>query len=256
MTFGSGTKVFSDIYELDHIVRHSGIMVGRNMLIDVLREVFRRDREYHYVHDKFGYPKTPSHLGLDAEAGHEDSVTTRIYIGATHREDISFLPAITVRPASISNFPISFNQNRGTYQYGFQKLVDGYGNQSIIRVPTAITYSGGWEQSFEIKVSSRSLEDTISIADIILISLEGVYRDDLQQNGLFLKTISASGQSEENIGEADPIFHISISTSTFSEWKREIPISNLVNRIQLCFNFDISAQDTPATGLAFKYNIE
>lgn len=256
MTFGSGTKVFSDIYELDHIIRHSGIMVGRNTFIDVIREVFRRDREYHYVHDKFGYPKTPSHLGLDREAGHEDNTTTRIYIGGTHREDIAFLPAITVRPASISNVPISFNQNRGTYKYGYQKLVDGYGNQSIIQVPTAITYSGGWDQTFEIKVSSRSLEDAISIADIILISLEGVYRDDMQQNGLFLKSISASGQSEENIGEADPIFHISISANTYSEWKREIPISNLVNRIQLCFNFDISTGDIPATELSFKDILE
>jgi hypothetical protein len=256
MSFGSGQKVFSDIYQLDHVIKHSGIMVGRNMLIDILREIFRRDREYHYVNDKFGYPKTPSHLGLPTDAGKEDELTTRIYIGGTHREDISFFPAVTVRSSNISNYPISFNQNRGTYRYGFQKIVDGYGVQTIVRVPTAIVYTGAWEQSFEIKVSSRSLEDAQSIADIILLSLEGTYRDDLQQNGLFIKSISSSGQQEENIGEADPIYHFSINVNTFSEWRREIPISNLVDRIQICFNFDISPNDIPATELTFKYNIE
>lgn len=226
------------------------------MIIDVLREVFRRDREYHYVHDKFGYPKTPNHLGLPPDAGAENELTTRIYIGGTHREDISFLPAITVRSTSISNFPISFNQNKETYRYAPQKLVDGYGNQSIVIVPAAVVYTGAWEQSFEIKTISRSLEDCMSISDLILVSLESTYKYDLQQNGVLIKSISAGGQSDENIGEADPVYSISININTFSEWRREIPISNLIERIQLCFNFDVSSADIPATNLDIEQTLE
>ena len=255
MTFGSGSHVFSDIYQLDNVIQHAGIRVGRNTIIDVLREVFRRDREYHYVNDKFGFPKTPNHLGLPADAGKDDTIATRIYIGGTHREDVSFLPAITVRPTNISSYPISFNQNKGTYRYDFQKIVDGYGNQTIVKVPSVVIYAGAWEQSFEIKIVSRSLEDATDIADIIILSLETTYREDLIQNGLFIKNITSGGQSDENIGEADPVFNYSITVNTFSEWRREIPISNLVERIQFCFNFDILPTDAPAIDLAIEGTI-
>ena len=68
MTSGTGLFVFSDIYTYDNIVRHTGIVHGRNLIIDHLRESFARDREYRYVSDIFGYPKTPSHLGLAPDA--------------------------------------------------------------------------------------------------------------------------------------------------------------------------------------------
>ena len=255
MTFGSGMIVFSDIYQLYDIIKQGGIMMGRNLLIDTLREAYSADREFHYVSDKFGYPKTPSQLGLDPDAGTTDDLTTRIFIGSTHRDDISFYPALTVRPTNISYFPISFNRNRGTIRYGFQKLTDGYGNSEIIQVPVATIFTGAWDQSFEIKVSSRSLEDVTSLADGVMVILQEVYNDDLLRNGLFIKKVSAGGQSEENRGEADPVYHIAISVETYSEWRREIPISNLIERIQLCFSFDISPLDVPAIGLDGKFTI-
>ena len=256
MSIGSSQIVFSDIYQLNNIVKQTGIMAGRNLLIDTMREAYSKDREYHYVSDKFGYPKTPGQLGLDADAGTVDDVTTRIFIGSTHRDDVSFYPAVTVRSTNISYFPVSFNRNRGTIKYGYQKLTDGYGNTDIIQVPLATVFAGAWDQTFEIKVSSRSLEDVISITDGVMIILQEVFHDDLLRNGLFIKNVSAGSQSEENIGEADPVFHIPITVSTYSEWRREIKISNLIERIQLCFSFDISPNDVPATGLDAKFIVE
>jgi hypothetical protein len=255
MSIGSGYIVFSDIYQLDNIVRNTAMMAGRNLLIDILREMFKRDREYRYVTDKFGFPKTPSNLGLLASDGKENERTTRLYIGGTHRQDISFLPAITVRPSSTTYAPISFNQNEQTVAYSSQKITDGYGNQSIINAPSAVIFAGAWEQSFEIKVLGRSLEDVLSIGDLILVGLQNTYRTILRQNGLFIKNVSSSGSSEENIGEADPIFSTSITVNTYSEWRREIPISNLVERIHLCFEVDISSDDIPATELGGVINI-
>lgn len=255
MSIGSGYIVFSDVYQLDNIVRNTAMMAGRNLLIDVLREIFKRDREYRYVTDKFGFPKTPNNLGLSADDGRTNERTTRLYIGGTHRQDISFLPAITVRPASTTYAPISFNQNEQTLAYSTQKITDGYGNQTIINSPSAIIFAGAWEQSFEVKVIGRSLEDVLSIGDIILVSLQNTYRTVLRQSGLFIKNVSGNGSSDEQIGEADPVFSTSIMVNTYSEWRREIPISNLVDRIHLCFEVDASAEDIPAVGLGGEINI-
>ncbi len=249
MTIGSSHLVFSDVYNLDSIVRNTAMMAGRNLLVDALREIFRRDREYRYVTDQFGFPKTPSNLGLNGNDGAENELTTRIFIGTSNRQAIAFMPSVTIRPTSTRYFPISFNQNEQTVRHSPAKTVDGYGNQSVTYVPSHYIFAGAWEQSFEIKVMGRSLEDTLSIGDIIMPSLQNTYRTVLKQSGLFIKDISSNGVSEEQIGEADPVYTTSITVNTFSEWRREIPISNLVERIHLCFTMDAVPTDIPAVAL-------
>jgi len=83
----------------------------KNILIDTLRDVFSRDRHFKYVSDVFGFPKTPSHLGLSPGAGLDDEETTRIFIGSTYRYDIKFNPSIIVKNTGSKYNPISFNQN-------------------------------------------------------------------------------------------------------------------------------------------------
>lgn len=257
MTIGTGMFVFSDIYQIDNITRNVGIVHGRNLLIDSLREVFARDREYHYVSDIFGYPKTPSQTDLDLDAGLEDDLTTRIFIGASYRYEQSFLPAITVRQTGSTYRPISFNQNKWTIEYGMQRTEDGYGNVDYVRVPSKWISAGAWDQTFEIKVTSNSQEDTAAIADVVMVSLQDVWRRILERNGLFIRQLNASGETAEQVNENDPVFSISITANTYSEWRREIPIANLLERIQLCFEFDLgSDKDVPATGLAIKMDLE
>jgi len=257
MVLGTGLFVRSDIYDLDNIVRHVGIVHGRNLLIDTLREIFARDREFGYRADIFGFPKTPDHTGLDIDAGIDDDVTTRLFIGSTFRYDIQFLPAITVRQTSSQYKPISFNQNMLSLQYQKQRTEDGYGNVDFVRVPSHYTYAGSWEQSFEVKVTSNSQEDTASIADVVMISLQSTYRRILERNGLFVKQVSAGGESSEQVGSNDPLFSVVITVNTLSEFRREIPVSNLLERIQLCFHVDLgSDKDPPANGLTIKHTFE
>lgn len=255
MTRGTGRFVFSDIYNLDYIVQHTGIMHSRNMLIDTLRDNFARDKEFRYERDIFGFPKTPSLLGEAPTVGLTDDRSTRIYIGSAYRYDITFLPAIIVRHTSSAYKPISFNQNKWVLQYERQRIADGYGNVDYVSMPSAYTFAGAWDQTFEIKVLGRSLEDVIDIADIVMISLQATYRDSLQQNGLFIKTVGAGAESAESVGGNDPLFSTSISVSSYSEWRREIPVSNLVDRISFCFTFDILNTDVPATGLTIKQKV-
>lgn len=255
MTRGTSYLVYSDIYNLDYIVQHSGIMFGRNILVDTLREIFSKDKEYRYLRDSFGFPKTPSHLNLEENAGIDDNTTTRVFIGGAFRYDISYLPGITVRQTSSSYKPISFNQNMWVLEYQTQRTIDGYGNVTFNEVPSSYQFAGAWEQSFEIKVTSKSLEDTIHLADIVMISLQGTYRLPLQQNGLFIKQVRSSGEQTESINANDPLFTISITLDTYSEWRRSIPISNLVERLSLCLAVDIQNTDVPANDLLIKYNL-
>lgn len=246
---GSGQIVFSDIFNLDNIVVNTGLHIGRNLLIDQIRKVFSKDKDFHYVHDIFGFPKTPALLGQPDTIGINDDLNTRMFIGATYRYDISYLPAITVKPTNISYHPVSFNQERSSVKYGIQKFIND-GKEEFIRAPVALIQAGAWDQTFEVKISSLSAVDTAAIADIVLISLQGTYRNDLQQNGLFIKRISGGGEITENINQNDPVFHSVLSVETYSNWRREIPYSTMIDRIALCIDVDIIPTDIPATDLS------
>jgi len=110
MTF-YGHRVSSDIFGLENVVKQTGMLHSKNLIIDMLREIFAQDRQYRYSQDIFGFPKTPSHLGLDPDAGYDDEETTRIFIGSGYRYDIKFNPSIIVRNTGGNYVPISFNQD-------------------------------------------------------------------------------------------------------------------------------------------------
>lgn len=229
-------RVISDIFNLQHVVQQTGIFHGKSILIDTLREIFRRDREYKYVDDVFGFPKTPYHLGLDASAGLDDEETTRIFIGSTYRYDIKFNPSIIVKNTGSRYVPISFNQNLLGVINRKEIITDGYGNSSIIYTPAYHTLVGAWDQTFEVKIISENEIDREEIADIVQVTLMGPKRLDLQRAGLFIKSLSTSGEIEEPYAN-DHLYMVSINLDTRSEWKVHIPISNIVERIGVCLAF-------------------
>lgn len=231
------------------------MLFSRNLLVDYLRQQFRKDKYYIYRSDIFGYPLTPSHLGLSPDAGLVDETTTRIFIGTQYRYDITMLPSIVVKATSMAYRPISFNQN-GVVHYAYQKIIDGYGNQSVIRVPEFEVFSGAMDIGLEVKITTKSLEDTVAIADIVWITLQHTARLDLQHNGLFIRKVSAGSETSENVNNNDPLFTVSISVEAYSEWSRSLPISNLVDRIRFCFDIDSVNTDIPATGLSIHDSLD
>ena len=78
----------------------------------------------------------------------------------------------------------------------------------------------------------------------------------LQTNGLFIKQVSAGGEQSESINANTPLYSVSVSVATYSEFSRYVPIANLVERISMCFDFEAgSTYDPPATDLEFKYEV-
>ncbi|KKN13223.1 hypothetical protein LCGC14_1008530 [marine sediment metagenome] len=230
-------RVITDIFNLENVVSDIGMVAGKNILIDSLRNIFAQDREYKYVSDIFGFPKTPTHLNLDPVAGLDDDETTRIFIGSTYRYDIKFNPSIIVKHTGSRYVPISFNQNLLGIINRKEIITDGYGNSSTIYTPAYHTLMGAWDQTFEVKIVAENEIDREEIADIVQVSLMGTRRMDLQQAGLFIKTMSTSGETEEKYSN-DYLYMVSISLDTRSEWKVHIPISDIIERIGVCLTFN------------------
>jgi hypothetical protein len=116
--------------------------------------------------------------------------------------------------------------------------MDGYGNRSLIKVPTHKVYAGGWDQTFEILIAAESTLDREELSDLVASYLIGVARQPLQEAGLFVKTASYGGEREEDFAN-DKIYIQPITIETFSEYRREIPINDLVEIINFCFNFGV-----------------
>lgn len=228
-------KVYSDLFELANFVRQTAVGQGKNLLIDSLREHFKQDTIYRYSTDAFGFPLTPDLTDLPPDV--EETRTSRIFIGDIFRYDKRYLPSITVRQTSGRYYAVSFNQE-GTTRYRVDLVLDGYGNRSLVKVPTHKVYAGGWDQTLEVTVAAESTLDREELSDIVSSYLIGVARQPLHEAGLFIKTVSYGGEREEDWAN-DKIYIQPITVETFSEWRREIPIENLVETINFCFEFGI-----------------
>lgn len=235
----TGIKVLSNIYNLDGVVQNNAIGAGKALIIDYLRDIFKRDERYKYITDIFGFPKTPNHKDLDPDTGLVDSESTRIFIGSTYRYDVPFLPAVLVKHSSTNYKPLAFNPHGSWLNFQTVKTIDESGNETFTVLPTFLEYRGAWDQNFEIKVLTKSAEDTIQIADIILASLQGTFIGGLLGSGLFIKSTSAGGESEESINSNDPLFSISISVETFSEFHIRRNVNNIIERIKLAVDIEI-----------------
>ncbi len=232
----SSHKAYSDLFSVANFVRQVAVSQGKNLLIDALREHFKQDRFYRFTTDAFGFALTPDLTDLPPDI--QEERTTRIYIGDLFRYDKRYWPSIVVRHSSGRYKPVSFNQNVTTTKYRVDLVLDGYGGRSFINVPTHHVVAGAWEQSFEILIASEGIPDREELTDIVSSFLIGKARQELYEAGLFVKSVSMGGEREEDWGN-DKVFLQSINVDTYSEWRREIPIDNLIETINFCFKYGL-----------------
>ncbi len=244
-------RVYSNFFSDNDIIQNVAITQPKNLLIDVLRKYFRRDNIYTYRTDPFGFPLTIDLTGSDI-----DSLdTTKILISDVFRYEIKFYPAITVKTAGGNYVPISFNQN-ATFRYRKDRVENSLGAIRDITVPTHRVYAGAWEMNFYISIYSESPSELEEITEIVKMVLQYTSWNELRENGLFIKGLSVSGETAEPYAN-DHIFSHTISISTRSEWRVEIPLDNLIER--MVFYFDVTrhpipGQATDADVLSLKYD--
>ena len=229
-------NAISDLFKLENIVELGGITYSKNILIDTLRDVFSQDRQYKYVADVYGFPLTPSELGLSSAAGLDNTETTRIYIGPSYRQDVKFNPSLIIRNTGSRYVPVSFNQDMLSVQNRVELLTDEYGNQTQLYAPAYHLRVGAYDQNIECKIIAESQVDREEIADICQTVLMSTRRLDLQNAGLFIKTLSTGGEQEQPYAN-DYLYSVAINLECRTEFRIKIPISSLCERIGLCLAF-------------------
>lgn len=236
MGTNSDHMVYSNFFEDNYVIQNSAFIHPKNILIDTLRHYFSFDNTYTYRSDEYGFPLIVDLSGTDLDT----ELSTEILISDTYRYDARFFPAIIIKNSGGSYKPISFNQNQTT-KYKIDILEDDFGNKKTVNVPTHVVLDGAWEVNFDVSIYSESMVELEELAEIVTMMLQYRAWRDLRANGLFIKSLSFSGENAEPYAN-DFIYSHSITLNCRSEWRVEIPIENLVERV----NFYFESTKTPA----------
>ncbi len=226
----------SDLPGLNAVIQNSMILFPKEIIIATLREHFSHDTYYRFVKDEWGFPKTPDNTDLPLSAGLQDNLSTRIYIGESYRQDIIFYPAIIVRHGGASYQPISFNRERGTVQWDFETYEDGYGNLKKFRVPKSFIFAGAWDGTISIDVFTRSLVSRDHLTEYLSLVFTDIEQHNLEASGLFIKGVSAGAVTEQD-DRNDKLYRQTITLTYRSEWRRHIPVGNVVEIVNFAIDF-------------------
>lgn len=233
--FNKDNYFYSNYFEEYNIVQQVAVTHPKSLLINCLRSYFSFDNLYTYKQDEYGFPLVKDLTGEDPSAGE----STKIVISDIFNHETKLFPSIVVKCNGGSYKPISFNQN-GTLKYRVHKAVDNYGAERTISVPSHKVYTGAWEINFDINIMTESQRELEELVDITSLLLQYSAWNELRAAGLFIKNLSIGGESAEEYAN-DYIFTQNISLATRSEWRVEIPINNLIEKVV----FKLESEKTP-----------
>lgn len=232
-------------------MQNSMTLYPKELIVAQLRDFFSRCDFYHYAHDHWGYPQTPDHTNLPLNAGYHNNVTTRVFIGESYRFDVIYYPAIIVRHGGSTSVPISFNRERGGIHWGKMVFEDGYGNIKTFPNPESFIFAGAYEGSISIDIMARDLRTRDDLVDLVSILFIDIGFSDLWKSGLIIKGTSTSAPTETD-DRNDHIFKQTITLQIRNEWRRQIPIKNIIDVINFGIQF---GGTTPATPIAVNLTI-
>lgn len=232
MATGSAFK--TDLYSLFGYYQNTMIVHPKEMFIETLRQWFSQDSYYHYTADEFGFPKTPDQTNLELGAGLYDDSTTRIFIGEYYRLDTRFYPSILVKMQGSKYVPISMSRNKGFVQWRNVVYTDGYGNETILSTPDYFSLSGAWEGNIAVDVTARSMRARDELVELLSILFTDLRFEDMQVAGIFIKGGANIGAPTEMDDRNDHLFKQSVSFEVRTEWERRIPISSVIDAINVC----------------------
>jgi hypothetical protein len=220
----------SDLPKLYNFIQSSMIVYPKEIIIAVLRNYFSKDSFYHYSKDQWGYPNTVDHTDLPINAGLNDDITTRLFIGENYRQDGIFYPAILVKNSGSKSVPISINRDKGSIQYSEVLYEDQYGHQSLVKTPSSLITAGAWEGSITIDILTRSLRSRDDLVELVAMCFTEIEFETIADVGVIIKPISIGAPSETD-DRNDKLFRQSLTLDIRTEWRREIPVGNLIDAI-------------------------
>lgn len=234
----------SDLPRIYDIVQNAMTLYPKELVIAALRDFFSTDSFYSYRHDPWGFPQTPDLTGVPLNAGLQDSITTRLFIGEAYRFDTNYFPALLVRHGGSTSVPISFNREAYCIQWGNMVFQDGY-NIKTFPVPEHFILAGAWEGTINIDVRAKDLRTRDDLVDLVGLNFVDVAFNDLVKSGLAIKGVSSGAPSEVQ-DRNDWIYQQTVSLTVRSEWRRQLPIANIIDVIR--FSIDFRRFDPPPDG--------
>jgi hypothetical protein len=226
----------SDLPGIFNIVQNTMIRYPKDLVIDLLRQYFAQDTYYRYVADEFGFPKIRKQNNLALDAGMNDDLTTRINISDAFPKEDVFYPCIIVKNSSVKSFNLSAPREDGSIITETVLYEDGYGNQKLVRVPTYHALHGRWDGSMTIDILTEDLNSRDELVELVMIAITDIYFRDMEEAGLVIKQPSAGSPSETD-NRKDKIYKQTISFEYMGEWRREIPVDNIIERIVFSVEF-------------------
>jgi hypothetical protein len=232
---GAGSTNKTDLYSIFNMAQNTQITYVKQAIIGTIRDVFSLDSYYCYRSDPWGYPLTVDNTDLPPDAGINDSSTTRVFISESNRFEVIYYPAILVKSGGTSSVPISFNRNKENILFDTTIVSDGY-NEKIYTTPIASITTGAWEGSITVEVQGLGMRERDDITEIISAICADWRHDDLRRAGVLIKKISVGAPSEKE-DRNNKLFTQTITLEVRSEWRREIPIDNIIDIISFCVEF-------------------
>lgn len=238
----------SDLNRIHNIIQSSMLSYPKEIIIATLRDYFSKDSYYYYSKDQWGFANTTDHTDLPPGAdmpygagSHPDlsptaNLSTRLFIGENYRYDGIYYPAILIKSGSSKYVPISINREKGGIQYENAIFEDGYGNQTIISRPVSFITAGVWDTSISIDVLTRSLRARDDLVELVSICLTEITFESLVDVGIVVKPINIGAPTEQD-DRNDKLFRQTITLDIRTEWRREIPVGNLIDTIFFAVTF-------------------
>jgi hypothetical protein len=246
----------SDLMGIYNIVQASMLVYPKEVIIATLRNYFSKDSYYHYSKDQWGFPNTVDHTdlppgadlprgpGAQPQLNPHPVLPTRIFIGENYRYDGIYYPAVLVKSGGSRYVPISINRNQTTIQYSEILYQDGYGNETLVSKPEFFVTAGCWEGSIIIDVMSRSLRARDDIVEAIGYCFTEINFDSLYDVGLIVKPMQIGAPSETD-DRNDKLFRQSITLDIRTEWRREIPVADVIDAILFTVSFQDFSRESP-----------
>lgn len=247
----------SDLPFLHHVVQNTMIVAPKEIILATLRDYFSKDTYYHYVQDNWGFANTVDQTDLPLGSGLNDKVTTRVFIGENYRYDGIFYPAILIKHGGGRSVPISFNREDSVVDWEVRGYEDGYGNTTFFKTPKSFVFAGAWEGSIIIDVLTRSLRSRDDLVSEVMMCFTDIAIKNLEKAGVAVKQNPSWSATSEQDDRNDKLFRQTITLEIRTEWRREIPISNIVEVINFSVEFgNLSSPNAPiAQNLTINTNI-
>jgi hypothetical protein len=253
----SSNSFRSDLFDIHNIIQASMIVYPKEIFISTLRDFFSKDSYYHFAKDSFGFPNTTDHTDLPLGADipqfkDQQGLSTRLFIGENYRYDGIYYPAILVKNGGAKYVPVSINREKGSVQYEKVIFSDGY-NEVLVTRPKSFITAGFFEGTIVVDVYTRSLRARDDLVELIAMCFTEVNFETLYDVGLIVKPVTI-GSPVETEDRNDKLFKQSLNFDYRVEYRREIPVLNLIDTI--LFTIEFQNLSNPNSQPAFNLTID